>query len=366
MKSKRAFSLSIILVIFVFLHGCARTPQGEAVSKVREAIQILIQNGMPTDKAISLMEEGARELKDPFLEETLALFYTAQQPSPQWEKAKPHLEKSKTKFASIVLGEIAMRKEEWGEAVKCLKGKDPLSLLLSAYSHIKMNEAEKAKEDIKKASLTEEKIPLPLIYTAIGKAQPLPAVNLRYYSLKWMWDNLGKIGEEIVAKIGEREALREIARFLIDYSFVEPEYSACLSFLSWSFDDRGRSLVLRSKEEFSKQAENLRGETVGGLYRLIRLLGVIVIAGVLLVITGIIMSMVGLVKGRGHPLWRRGFITAGIGFGLWIVLMLLFHPLPAGGLVQGYIGRRFHKKEVELIKKNWQKLEEELANLQGR
>lgn len=366
MTIKRRISFLFLALLLLLLYGCARTPQSEALSKVRDAIQLLIQIGVPTEKALSLLEEGAKELKDPFLEETLALFYIAQQPSPEWEKAKPHLEKSKTKFASILLGEIAMRKGEWREAIKCLKGGDPLSLFLSAYSYLEMGVVDKARENIKKGKISEDRIPAPLIFTALEKARPLPAVNLRYYSLKWVWDNLGKMGKELRDKIDESESLGEIARFLANYSCVEPEFTACLSLLSMGVNEKGREVVYESKEKFSEEARRLENETIGGLYRLIRLLGVIAIAGVLLVITGIIMSMVGLIKGRGHPLWRRGFITAGIGFGLWIILLLLFHPLPAGGMVQGYIGRRYHKKQVELIRLHWQKLDKELMSLQGR
>ncbi len=366
MKNKRSLSLLFLVPFLLFLHGCARTPESKALRQVRDAIQLFIQTGVPTERTISLLEEGTKELRDPFLEETLALFYIGQQPTPQWEKAKPHLEASKTKFASIVLGEIAMRKKQWGDGVKYLKGEDPLSLFLSAYAYSKMGQVDKAKGDLKKAKINKEPIPLPLIFSALRNAQPLPAVNLRYYSLKWVWDNLGKMGEEIVAKIGEKETLREIARFLIDYSCVEPEYTACLSLLSWAVNEKEREVVYKGKDEFSRWAEQLESETIGGLYRLIRLLGVIVIGGILLVLTGIIMSMIGLIKGRGHPLWRRGVILAGSGFGLWIILMLLFHPLPAGGLVQGYIARKFYRKQMELLKQHWQKLDKELISIQGR
>jgi len=369
MKNRRVLAVSLLfplLVSFLFLGGCGRTPESEALKKVREAIQLLIQTGLPTEKALSLLEEGARELKDPFLEETLGLFYIAQQPSPQWEKAKPHLEKSKTKFAPIVLAEIAMRKEQWAEAVKNLNGKDPLSLFLSAYAYLKMGEVGKARENLDKARISEEKIPLPLIFNALGTKQPLPAVNLRYYSLKWIWDNLGEMGEELSEKTGERKALKEISNPLANYSLVEPEYTACLSLLRWGVNEKGRQVVDKGKDEFSEQAKKLGGKTIGGLYRIMRLLEVIVILGVLLVITGIVMSMVGLIKGRENPLWKRGFIIAGIGFGMWIVLMLLFYPLPAGGLVQGYIGRKYNNERVELIRQHWQKLDKSLESLQVR
>lgn len=365
MRTKGIFLLSIYLILLFFLQGCAKTPQTEALGKVREAIQLLIQIGVPTEKAILLLEEGKKEIKDPFLEETLGLFYLAQQPSPNWEKAEPLLKESKTKFASIVLGEISMRIGEWKEALKYLKGGDPLSCLLSAYCYVKIGEMVKAREILQRCSMSKEKIPNPMIFTALAKAQPLPAVNLRYYSLKWLWDNLEKVGKEIEEKTGEREPIKELARSLIDYANIEPEYTACLSLLSFGVDEEWRKVVTKKKEEFIQQAKRLESETVGSLYRIIRLLSVIVIAGVLLVITGIVMSMVGLIKGRGHPLWRKGFITAGLGFGIWIVLMLLFHPLPAGGLVQGYIGRRFYNKQVELIKKHWQKLDIELESHQG-
>lgn len=365
MKRKNYFLPFI--AILIILTGCSTTPESQALKKVRDGIQLLIQNGFPTEKATYLLEEASKQIKDPFLEETVALFYIAQQSPPQWDKAIPHLEKSRTGFASIVRAEAEMEKKNWNEAMKYLeKRKDPLSLLLSAYCLLKIGKTAEAKQKLAEVSISKEKIPQPLIFNAMVKSQPLPCVNLRYYSLKWVWDNLEEIGREIGERLGEKDALRLVYRQLADYANVEPEFTASLSLLSYAVNEKERRVLEKAKEDFSREAGRLEGETIGGLYRLIRLLGVIAIGGVILVFAGIIMSMAGLVKGREHPLWKRGFAVAGSGFALWIILLLLFHPLPAGGMVQGYIGRKFYRKQVELIKTHKTKLDNELRSIQGR
>jgi hypothetical protein len=349
--------ISIILFIF---NGCSKTPEGEALGKIREAIGLFIQFGTPTDKAISLLEEGAEKIKEPFVEETLALFYLAEHPSPQWEKAIPHLEKSKTNFSQILLAEAMMKEGKWSKASEYLKNKDPLSLFLFACCFLKLGKLEEAKSKLEEANKSEEKIPQPLIFSAIGQSQPLASAGLRNSALRWIWDNLEKMGKEISEKIGDTRAILKIGEKLADYSLVRPEYVSSLSLLKMGLNDKGKEKLENSKEIYLKEAERLEAETMGSLYRLTRLLIFITFLGLILVGIGMIMIMVGLVKGRGHPLWKRGFITAGIGFGLWIFLMLLFYPMPFGGMVQGYVARKFYKEQHRLIKDNFANLSKEL------
>ncbi|MBC7329992.1 hypothetical protein H5T88_06490 [bacterium] len=350
--------VSISVVLFLF-NGCSRTPEGEALGKIREAIGLFIQFGTPTDRAISLLEEGAERIKEPFVEETLALFYLAQHPT-QWEKAIPHLEKSKTKFSQILLGEAMMRVGKWSEASEHLKNKDPLSLFLSAYCNFKQGRLGEARDKLEEASGSEEKIPQPLVFSALGQSQPLACAGLRNSSLRWIWDNLEKMGKEMSEKIGDKESIKRIGEKLADYSLVRPEYVASLSLLKIGLNDEGSEKLEKEKEIYLKEAERLEAETMGSLYRLTRLLIFITFLGLLLVGVGMIMLMVGLVKGRGHPLWRKGLISAGIGFGLWIFLMLLFYPMPFGGIVQGYVARKFYRQQHRLIKDNFAKLSKEL------
>ena len=115
------------------------------MGKVREAIGLFIQFGTPTDEAISLLEEGAEKIKEPFVEETLALFYLAEHPASRWEKAIPHLKKSKTKFSQLLLAEAMIKEGKWGDASEYLENKDPLSLFLSAYCNIKQGNGDGAK-----------------------------------------------------------------------------------------------------------------------------------------------------------------------------------------------------------------------------
>jgi hypothetical protein len=171
------------------------------------------------------------------------------------------------------------------------------------------------------------------------------------------------MGKEISEKIGDKESVIKIGEKLADYSLVRPEYVSSLSLLKIGLNDKNREKLEREKGIYLKEAERLEAETMGSLYRLTRLLIFITFLGLILVGIGMIMIMVGLVKGRGHPLWRRGLISAGIGFGLWIFLMLLFHPMPFGGIVQGYVGRKFYREQHRLIKDNFAKLSKELPIL---
>jgi len=360
MIKKLLFLFALISVILFLFNGCSKAPEGEALGKIREAIGLFIQFGTPTDRAISLLEEGAQRIKEPFVEETLALFYLAQHP-PQWEKAIPHLEKSKTKFSQILLAEARMREGKWSEASEYLKNKDPLSLFLSAYCHLKQGKSEEAGNKLKEASESGEKIPQPLVFSALGQSQPLACAGLRNSALRWIWDNLEKMGKEISERTGDKESILKIGEKLADYSLVRPEYVASLSLLKMGLNDKDREKLEREKEIYLKEAERLEAETMGSLYRLTRLLIFVTFLGLILVGIGMIMLMVGLVKGRGHPLWRRGLISAGIGFGLWVFLMLLFYPMPFGGIVQGYVGRKFYREQHRLIKDNFAKLSKELT-----
>jgi tetratricopeptide (TPR) repeat protein len=360
MVKKVSTLFALLFVALLVFNGCSKTPEGEALGKIREAIGLFIQFGTTTDKAISLLEEGAKEIKEPFVEETLALFYLAKHPSPEWEKAIPHLEKSKTKFSQILVAEAMMKKKKWSEASEYLKNKDPLSLFLSAYCHLKLGQLEEAKSELSKASKSEEKIPQPLIFSALGQSQPLACAGLRNSALRWIWDNLEKMGKEMWEKAGYRESLLKIGGKLADYSLVRPEYVASLSLLKIGLNDEEKEKLEKGKEIYLKEAERLEGETMGSLYRLTRLLIFITFLGLVLVGIGMIMIMAGLVKGRGHPLWRRGLISAGIGFGLWVILMLLFYPMPFGGIVQGYVARKFYREQHRLIEDNFAKLSKEL------
>ncbi|MGC8842686.1 MAG: tetratricopeptide repeat protein [bacterium] len=361
-RAKFLFGLPILALLF--FQGCAKTPESSAVGKAREAIALFIQNGTPTDKAIALLEEAAGKLREPFIEETLALFYLAKHPTPQWKDAIPHLEKSQTKFAKILLGEAMLKEGKWLKAEEYLKdNKDPFSLFLSAYSLLKEGKQKEARRKLEEASSSKEKIPLPLIFSALGQSQPLACAGLRYTSLRWLWDNLEKMGREIKNVIGGDKSIVKIGSDLANYSMVRPEYISSLSFLKLGLDDEEKKEVEKAKKRYLEKARKLEDETTSSLYRLTRLLIFITFAGLILVGVGILMIMVGLVKGRSHPLWKKGFITAGIGFALWIVLMLLFYPMPFGGMVQGYVAKKFYNAQYQLIRNHWDDLGKKIGIL---
>lgn len=365
MKKKRF--LGCLLFCLLLLSSCARTPQGIAVGKAREGISIFLQYGTPTEEAVKALEEAERKLKEPFIEETLGIFYLCLEDQPEPEKAIPHLQRSKTPYAHLLLAQEAMKKEKWQEALSYLKDDNPFSLFLSAYIYAKSGDKEKSRTSLLKASQSEGKIPQSLLFLALQSARPLAVANLQYMSTKWLWDHMEEMAKECLLPESDgetRRALLKIGEKIAPYARIAPQYNGILSFFAPLLGGEEGKEMEKRKADFKRKTEEMLKGQMAKVFSLVRLLIVLIIGSILLVLIGLGMVIFGLVRsGRNDPLWRKGLIAVGIGMGIWLISALVFYPPPFGGMVQGYIEKRVFSEQIKLIRSDWESLQREIEKL---